>query len=232
MTDATKALLPVTLNLCPNPWCTRTARPLAAFSSRSETWRVVCACGVQTFGRDSEAEAVAEWNRRGDDAKDTVDLVRHWLMSGDEPVSNWEREFAAAIDARQSHSLPRDVGMREALSELWSIVHGCDLRLSVPMETIHKVRAALAHPAQATHSALSGDAGEGGGHWLIERRCNPPQWSVAPRPTGVGAFYSDIHRAHRFASKHDASEAMRAMSITEKERGEYFVSEHVWIEHD
>lgn len=39
--------------------------------------------------------------------------------------------------------------LREALGELWSIVHGCDLRLSVPMETIHKVRAALsATPAQ------------------------------------------------------------------------------------
>lgn len=30
----------------------------------------------------------------------TVDFVREWLMSGDEEVSQWERDFAAAIDAR------------------------------------------------------------------------------------------------------------------------------------
>ena len=36
--------------------------------------------------------------------------------------------------------------LREALRDLWGIVHGCDLRLSVPMETIAKVRAALAQP--------------------------------------------------------------------------------------
>ena len=86
--------------------------------------------------------------------------------------------------------------------------------------------------AFARHRHQSGRTGAGEACWLIERRCNPPQWSVEPSPTGVGAFYSDIHRAHRFATKQNAVEAMRRMSITPEERGEYFVSEHVWIEHD
>lgn len=41
----------------------------------------------------------------------TLDLVREWIMSGDEEVSPWEREFAAAIDAR---GLP----LRQALAQL------------------------------------------------------------------------------------------------------------------
>jgi hypothetical protein len=45
----------------------------------------------------------------------------------------------------------------------------------------------------------------------------------------VGAFYSDIHRAHRFPTQEAAAEAMRRMSISPKERGEYFVSEHAFI---
>lgn len=67
--------------------------------------------------------------------------------------------------------------------------------------------------------------------WLIERRVSPPQWSVEDSPSGVGAFYSDIHRAHRFPTRNDAENAMRRMRITPEERGEYFVSEHVWIAH-
>lgn len=86
--------------------------------------------------------------------------------------------------------------------------------------------------AFARHRHQSGRTGAGEAHWLIERRCDPPQWSTEPSPTGIGAFYSDIHRAHRFATKQEASDAMRSMSLTPKERGEYFVSEHVWIEHD
>lgn len=35
----------------------------------------------------------------------TVDLVREWLMSTDHPVSQWEREFAAAIDAHRLQSV-------------------------------------------------------------------------------------------------------------------------------
>lgn len=66
--------------------------------------------------------------------------------------------------------------------------------------------------------------------WLIERRVSPPQWSVERYPTGVGAFYYDVQRAHRFDTKERAQEAMRRMSITPLERNEYFVSEHAWIE--
>jgi hypothetical protein len=71
---------------------------------------------------------------------------------------------------------------------------------------------------------------EGDIAWLIERRCLPPQYSTEHNPTGPGAFYSDVNRAHRFEDKISAETAMRRMSITEKERGEYFVSEHKWMD--
>lgn len=64
--------------------------------------------------------------------------------------------------------------------------------------------------------------------WLIERRVQPPQWSNTSTPTGIGAFYSDVHAAHRFPTREDASEAMRRMRITPEERGQFFVSEHMW----
>jgi hypothetical protein len=64
--------------------------------------------------------------------------------------------------------------------------------------------------------------------WLIERRVTPPQWACERDPTGIGAFFSDVHRAHRFATKEAAEEAMRRMSITPEGRGQFFVSEHVW----
>lgn len=65
--------------------------------------------------------------------------------------------------------------------------------------------------------------------WLIERRSQPPQWASTPSPTGIGAFYSDVQRAHRFPTREAASEAMRCMAITPEERGHYFVSEHMWM---
>lgn len=65
--------------------------------------------------------------------------------------------------------------------------------------------------------------------FLIERRVSPPQWSDVAAPTGVGSFWSDVQRAHRFPNAEAAGEAMRRMSITPEERGEYFVSEHMWI---
>lgn len=65
--------------------------------------------------------------------------------------------------------------------------------------------------------------------WLIERRVSPPQWWVEERPTGVGAFFPDVHRAYRFQTRDAAESAMRQMCITPEERSEYFVSEHMWI---
>lgn len=49
---------------CPNPWCVSTSRPLPAFSTRSETWAIVCGCGVRSFGADTEDEAREKWNTR------------------------------------------------------------------------------------------------------------------------------------------------------------------------
>jgi hypothetical protein len=65
--------------------------------------------------------------------------------------------------------------------------------------------------------------------WLIERRVSPPEWAFDRDPTGIGAFASDIHRAHRFTSKERAEEAMRGMRITPADRGQFFVSEHIWV---
>lgn len=64
--------------------------------------------------------------------------------------------------------------------------------------------------------------------WLIERRVQPPQWSDIRDPMGIGSFWSDVQRAHRFPTREAASEAMRRMSITPEERGQFFVSEHMW----
>lgn len=63
--------------------------------------------------------------------------------------------------------------------------------------------------------------------WLIERRVSPPQWSAADDPTGVGDFFG-IERAHRFPTKDAAENAMRRMAIKPEDRGQFFVSEHVW----
>lgn len=52
----------VRLKPCPNPFCVAISPPLPAFSTRSETWRVVCGCGIRSFGSDSAADAIAAWN--------------------------------------------------------------------------------------------------------------------------------------------------------------------------
>jgi hypothetical protein len=39
-------------------------------------------------------------------SEDTVAFVQEWMMSGDHEPSQWERDFAAAIDARAGDDLP------------------------------------------------------------------------------------------------------------------------------
>ncbi len=91
-------------------------------------------------------------------------------------------------------------------------------------------RAVIAQAAEiAKLQAMLAEKDEAQTAWLIERRVTPPQWATVCDPTGVGAFYSDIDRAHRFPTKDEASEAMRRMRVTPEERGQYFVSEHMWI---
>lgn len=92
-------------------------------------------------------------------------------------------------------------------------------------ERFSAMRAAL-EAALSSQPAPQSDAAS---YWLIERRVQPPQWATTPDPTGIGAFFSDVHRAHRFPTAEAAGEAMRRMSITPKERGEFFVSEHIWM---
>lgn len=46
--------------------------------------------------------------------RQTVDIIREWLLSGDHPVSQWEKDFAAALDAAAyptgaGEGLPADV---------------------------------------------------------------------------------------------------------------------------
>lgn len=55
-------------------------------------------------------------------ATETVEFVREWLMSGDHPVSDWERQFAAAIDARPRAA----VGEREALAAIAALLGNVD----------------------------------------------------------------------------------------------------------
>lgn len=85
------------------------------------------------------------------------------------------------------------------------------------------------HAAAITASSNDAQGREDEPVWLIERRVDPPQWSVDHAPTGVGAFYQDVQRAHRFPSKAAAETALRRMSITPEERSQFFVSEHIWM---
>jgi len=49
----------------------------------------------------------------------TVDLVRYWMMSSDHPVNAWERDFAAAIEARLSATpAPSDQDASQAQGEV------------------------------------------------------------------------------------------------------------------
>jgi len=65
-------------------------------------------------------------------------------------------------------------------------------------------------------------------YWLIERRCSPPLYSSTPRPTGHGAFYSDVMRAYRYETREAALAELRMMY--EPERAECFVSEHLDVD--
>lgn len=55
------------LKPCPNPWCTATTAPLP-FRAPGRGWRFICACGVQTFTKDTEDQARDLWNTRPQDA--------------------------------------------------------------------------------------------------------------------------------------------------------------------
>jgi len=61
-----------------------------------------CKAGTEAFG--SKERAIAAWNHRSSFRKsgtdDTVAFVQSWLMSSDHEPSQWDRDFAAAIDAR------------------------------------------------------------------------------------------------------------------------------------
>lgn len=101
---------------------------------------------VQWFARAAHS-GEGRSNGAGEDAgrRRSCDGHGFWLVEdSDERIpcpscSTKVRRSLAALSAPPAS----DAGMREALSELWGIVHGCDPRLSVPMETIAKVRAAL-----------------------------------------------------------------------------------------
>lgn len=95
--------------------------------------------------------------------------------------------MVAALNARQSGEGEREADLRDALSDLWSIVHGCDLRLSVPMETIAKVRAAL-------NARQSGEGEREGSLAIVE--CSDPNegWSLSIK-FGSGDHARDKMRA-------------------------------------
>jgi hypothetical protein len=48
---------------CPNPWCIARSPPLPC-ALKHDGWRVLCECGVASWRKPTEAEAIAEWNTR------------------------------------------------------------------------------------------------------------------------------------------------------------------------
>lgn len=53
---------------------------------------------------------------------DTVAFVQEWMMSGDHDPTQWDRDFAAAIDARlaeQTECEARVEALEKALREIW-----------------------------------------------------------------------------------------------------------------
>jgi hypothetical protein len=57
----------VELKACPNPWCASMTAAMLFGTGQSDDdrqWVVRCGCGVVTFRRDTQEEAVALWNTR------------------------------------------------------------------------------------------------------------------------------------------------------------------------
>jgi Lar family restriction alleviation protein len=149
MNDETQALLPVTPELLPCPFCGEAGkwvRPMGDWTSNGygpDRWRVSCStpnCWAMTPATDTEAEAITAWN------------------------------------TRQSHSLPRDVGtaainqndaMRQELAHVGNKVSELSRAMGVEQanddgswpDLAGRIEKLIA--AALTPSALSGDAGEG-----------------------------------------------------------------------
>lgn len=75
---------------------------------RSIDWVNFCCLSC---GHQSDRLAFAQHPSSG--GEDTVAFVQEWMMSGDHEPTQWDRDFAAAIDARATPS-PSAAGDREA----------------------------------------------------------------------------------------------------------------------
>ncbi|WP_277969346.1 Lar family restriction alleviation protein [Sphingomonas echinoides] len=104
--DVTQAEISLLLDTCPH--CGNAARfdPDGDEEHDPRYWVECTHCGARGPEWSIPAKAIAAWNirlahtARPDAQPDTVEFVREWLMSSDHPVSDWERQFASAIEAR------------------------------------------------------------------------------------------------------------------------------------
>jgi len=117
---------------CPNPWCCSTTMPLPGFSTRSEHWRVICACGVRTFGADTEEAAIALWNTR---ATPALPEERETLV---ENLRSFEAVIRSEVedDREEGHNAFADLRERRAeeLAEAIAFIERAPSHLSLPDE--------------------------------------------------------------------------------------------------
>lgn len=120
---------------------------------------------------------------------ETVDIIREWLLSTDHPVSQWERDFAAAIDAHRAPAHPvADAGGvtdadREAAAKC--VEHGLsrpnplNVRQGV-VDSWHLVQAFARHRLQSVAAATAGmptiwEDPAGKGYPCFERPMTPAE---------------------------------------------------------
>ncbi len=89
------------------------AEKLAAFTGAPyEDWRHFTVEAGHIIDRLSALATPARTDDAGvgGEKRHTVDIIREWLMSSDHPVSQWERDFAAALDSALSPAPDRGEG--------------------------------------------------------------------------------------------------------------------------
>jgi len=110
----------------------------------------------------------------------TLELVRHWMMSGDYPPNDWERQFAAAID---THRL--DTRTLDPTPVAW--MYGrANFRLTRNFDSRLSETPLYAHPPTTNPVAVSETPV--GDHQMVEARKAKDQLMIAAAATVKGSM--------------------------------------------